>query len=252
MVKISALFLGAVFASLFLFTSDTPRGDAPAPVLVELFTSEGCSSCPPADTLLQQLDHTQPVGGAQLIVLSEHVDYWNHIGWTDPYSSRLFSDRQSAYSDRFGLKSVYTPQMVVDGNLEFVGNDRARANQAFEKERDLPKVAVRISDVRIENGKLGAHVETDALPSKAEVFVALALEHAESQVLRGENGGHRLEHVAIVRNLVSVGRAKKGEAFSRDVTLNANTAGGPYRLVTFVQEPNQGRVLGAAMDVLAK
>jgi hypothetical protein len=142
--------------------------------------------------------------------------------------------------------------MVVDGTLEFVGSNRARANQAFEKARDLPKVTVRISSAKIEGGKVRAHLETDSLPSQGEIFVALALEHAQSQVLHGENGGHRLEHVAIVRSLVSVGTAKKGETFSRDVSLPADPSDVPYRLVAFVQEPNQGRILGVAVERLQK
>jgi hypothetical protein len=231
-----------------------------APVLVELFTSEGCSSCPPADALLQQLDRFQEVPGAQLIVLSEHVDYWNHIGWKDPYSSRFFSDRQSAYSDRFGLKSVYTPQMVVDGTTEFVGNSGSLAEQAIEKARDLRKVEVRISAVSRGNpGFLQAHVEADALPEsspdrKAEIYVVVALNHAESQVAAGENKGRRLTHVAVVQSLTKLGTVERGTNFAEDVRLKLDPKTDPanLRLIAFVQEPGQGKVLGATLQRVEK
>ena len=235
---------------LISLSSIRTSGESPAtkPVLVELFTSEGCSSCPPADALLRTLDSTQPVPGVQLIVLGEHVDYWDDLGWKDTYSSHAFTLRQQAYADRLRLASPYTPQMVADGNFEFLGSDRGRADQAIAKASALPKINVRISSLNIENGELRAHIETDPSPKTAEVFAALALDHAQSQVLRGENGGHRLEHVAVVRGLVGIGKVKTGEALSKDISLKADSSGGPYRLVVFLQEPNQGKILGAAVD----
>src|SRR5262249_6137293 len=156
------------------------------PVLVELFTSEGCSSCPPADTFLQRLDQ-QPLGTTELIVLSEHVDYWNHIGWKDPYSARFYNDRQSVYASRVELGGPYSPEMVVDGSSEFVGSDAAQAGKAFERALTTPKVAVRLSGLVIGAGNvLQAHVEAGTVASDAEVWVAAAMNHAESRVLRGE------------------------------------------------------------------
>src|SRR5215831_10819641 len=140
------LLVGSLLIAAWLaWGSDSvSEANARTPVLVELFTSEGCSSCPPADRFLEKLDH-QPIAGAEMIVLSEHVDYWNHIGWKDPYSAHLYSERQSVYGNRFGLDSVYTPQMVVDGSSEFVGSNPALADRAFAKALGVPKISVHLS-----------------------------------------------------------------------------------------------------------
>jgi hypothetical protein len=222
------------------------------PVLVELFTSEGCSSCPPADALLRRLDASQPVSGVQLIVLGEHVDYWDDQGWRDVYSDHDFTVRQQNYVNRLRLQSPYTPQMVVDGSVDLLGSDSQRANQAFEKARTQPKVSLQISSVSVENGVVRAHIESSALPSAAELFVALALDHAESQVLRGENGGHRLEHVAVALNLTGAGKVAKDAAVAKDVRLKTKPSDAGYRLIAFVQEPNQGKILGVAVQLVQK
>ena len=159
-----------------------------------------------------------------MVVLSEHVDYWDELGWKDPYSSRLLTDRQSAYGNRFGLKMVYTPQMVVDGASEFVGNDSRLAEKAFAKAASSAKVNIRFSSVSAEAGVLQAHLETDSLPAglglrEAEVYVALALDHAESQVARGENAGKKLTYTSVVKTLERVGTLRAGENFS-DLVLH--------------------------------
>jgi hypothetical protein len=251
-----ALLSVAVAALTQAFGSSSISGGR-TPLLVELFTSEGCSSCPPVDAFLQKLDQ-QPVSGEEMIVLSEHVDYWNHIGWKDPYSSRFYSDRQRAYARRFGLDSVYTPQIVVDGTSEFVGSDAALADKAFAKELGKPKLAVRVSSVSVDGANLLlAHLESGALQEsfgirEADVYFAVALNRAESKVARGENAGRTLAHVAVVRSMMKVGTLRPGQIFSQDIhlKLDPGTDTRNLRLIAFVQEPDQGRVIGATAQTV--
>jgi hypothetical protein len=220
------------------------------PIVVELFTSEGCSSCPPADALLRRLDSSQPVPGARLIVLEEHVDYWDDQGWKDPFSSHDWTLRQTEYAQRLNVRAPYTPQMVINGGVELLGSDSSRASKVFDEARSVPVVPIHISEIRIENGKVYAHVETGEVSAKAQVFVALALDHADSQVKRGENGGRHLEHVDVLQSLNSAGKLQKGQSFSKDVVVSAGKPGIVYRLIAFIQEADQGKIMGAAVERL--
>ncbi len=224
------------------------------PVLVELFTSEGCSSCPPADALLQKLDASQPVAGAQLIVLSEHVDYWDHDGWKDPNSSPAMTERQIAYVRALQLKEPYTPQIIVDGTTQMSANDPQQVNQVLQQADVAPVVPVRIGEVAVDPGNpavLRANIAADGQSDQhnAEVYVAVALDRVESQVLRGENGGKHLTHVAVVEQLTRIGKLSKGKSFDETVRLKLKPGTDPknVRIVAFVQEPGPGKVLGAAM-----
>jgi hypothetical protein len=230
---------------------------APVPVLVELFTSEGCSSCPPADAWLQQIDAVQPVPGARLIVLSEHVDYWNHDGWKDPYSSSSSSitERQGDYVRALRLESPATPQVVVDGTVNLPLNDAQQIRQTLQQAATTPMVPVRIVSAAVDPGNsavLRAHIEVDgtSAPHNADIFGAVALGHAESQVLHGENSGKHLAHTAVLQSLTKIGKLEKGKNFSREVEIKLKSGTDPknVRLIVFAQESGPGRVLGAALQ----
>jgi hypothetical protein len=237
---------------LAILAAPLDRAAERQPVLVELFTSEGCSSCPPADALLEKLDRQQPIAGAQIIVLSEHVDYWNHDGWTDPFSSAAFSARQEAYTRRFGLRGPYTPEMVVNGSAECNGSDAQKADAAIRHAMQEPKVGVRLRAA----GDAAVTLEVDALPEgeirKANVYVTLAAESGTSDVLRGENQGQKLRYVSIAGEIRQVGSATAKAMFSKQLPIRASKEPAGSRLIAFVQESGTGRILGAAQYAIPK
>jgi hypothetical protein len=226
------------------------------PVVVELFTSEGCSSCPPADALLARLSEGQLDRNVQLIALEEHVDYWNDLGWTDPFSSRDWTFRQNVYSGVLRNGNPYTPQMVVDGTAEFVGSRAQQARQAIREAAGQAKIPVALAQGNADNagtgnfsvtvGKLEGAVKRDA----AEVWLAITETGLHSAVTRGENAGEDLHHAAVVRSMRKIGEAKaEGEtSFAGDATvpLQKEWKRENLRAVVFLQEKQSRRILGAA------
>ena len=260
--RCSSLILLATCIFLIPFTasSQAPQAENQSahPVLIELFTSEGCSSCPPADILLQSLDRDQPVPGAQLIVLSEHVTYWDQQGWKDPNSSSALTERQSSYEKSLGEKEVFTPHMIVNGIHQLRKGNSEELKDMLEKAKDDQNIAVRVGEIKFDPANpttLLAHIETNAnlTTHNADVYLAVALDHVESQVLRGENGGKHLVHVAVVQQLNKVGKLPKGKSFSQDlqVKLNAGTDPGNLRVIAFIQESGPGKILGATRGIPA-
>ena len=247
-------------------SASSPNESSSTPVIVELFTSEGCSSCPPADQLLSRLDKEQSIPGANIIALSQHVDYWNQLGWRDPYSSAQFSARQSSYAEAFGRDGVYTPQMVVDGHLEFVGSDTTKAREAITEAASSPKAKVQIeitpnTETR-ESGTVQFTVRVEDIPAitagdTAEVLLVITESDLSSSVARGENAGRNLRHTAVVRQLTTIGsisETKEGSFTAAPVVNILNKwRRDKLRAVVIVQERVSRHVLGAqAIELAAK
>jgi hypothetical protein len=236
-------------ASIFIIGLRAAEPSTRVPVLAELFTSEGCSSCPPADALLRKLDQLQPVAKAQIIVLSEHVDYWNSLGWKDPFSSEQFTYRQEMYTHAM-VAEKYTPQLVVDGRWQVLGSDEKEVESAIARAAAKPKSAVRIVSATRDGNEAVIGVSVDALASgKKDVWVAIADDRDETNVRKGENAGRTIAHVSVVRSLIKAGTVTKSAAFDKTVRVPVNAPVADMRVVVFVAELG-GPVLGLAMDRL--
>lgn len=234
----------------------------PVPVLAELFTSEGCSSCPPADDLLRHLLETQPIDGVEVIAISEHVDYWNRLGWRDPFSSAQFSERQGEYARALGCGQIYTPQVVVAGHIDAVGNDADAVRRALLEAAHDARATLSVSASREAGGRAAVKVVVSQMPAQAatstiEVVVAVLEDGLVTEVARGENARKRLRHDAVARVLIPIGRllpSSSGGEFTQLIDLAGASAGAGasrrLRVVAFLQDRKTRAVVGVGSAVM--
>jgi hypothetical protein len=213
-----------------------------APVAVlELFTSEGCSSCPPADNLLPQLAKLD----SNVIPVSFHVDYWNRLGWQDPFSSSEYSDRQKAYSRQFNLESIYTPQLVVNGEYEFVGSSRSKAESTIKavlKEKAIVRLSV--DNVKMNNDKLSFTVHAEGDFKKDNLLAALVQKQATINVKAGENSGAKLSHTNVVRTFAMQAATDKN---GFELAIPKSLSNDQWQLVVYTQQKNDLKITGAVL-----
>jgi hypothetical protein len=248
------------YLCLLAFATGVPlalAADRPVPVIVELFTSEGCSSCPAADRLLSRLEQTQPVSGAQVIAIEEHVDYWNQLGWADPFSSPQYRARQNDYAIAFHQSDIFTPQMVVNGQSAFVGSDVSRANHEIGTAAQAETTAVNLvaNPDAHDPDLLDLSVQVTNLKTSkwkdSNVYLAVTENGLTTFVPRGENAGHTLRHSSVVRSFGVIGRVNpqgaNGGQLVSTLRLPREWKRENLHAVVFVQERSSYRITGANM-----
>jgi hypothetical protein len=225
-------------------------------VVVELFTSEGCSSCPPADELLGRLRRDLSAKNVQVIPLGFHVDYWDGLGWKDRFSSAKFTQRQEQYAQALRVDGPYTPEMVVDGAVEFVGNDAGRAQSTIRQQASqLETAQVKIAPAGADQLSIqvkGPTASASSSGGNALVMLAITEDNLTTQVGSGENGGRTLHHAAVVRDLRQVGTLNNGGMETTiPLKLQKEWKRNDLRAVVFVQNGPSGKIEGAASVALA-
>lgn len=227
-------------------------------VVVELFTSEGCSTCPPADEFLARLSARQPIGDVGIIALEEHVDYWNHEGWFDPFSSAEWTLRQQDYAARLSGSGTYTPQMIIDGQREMVGSRETDVEQAILEAAHREKTKVDLHAAGVGGSRtIQFTVSVETLKGgsdrdNVEVWLAITEGNLRSAVRSGENAGKDLPHSAVLRTLRKIGVVSSGQqsavvfTASPQIKLKPDWKQQNLRFVVFVQEKQSRRILGAA------
>jgi hypothetical protein len=251
-LKVAVLVGGFIIAFLaaraFLHSAPSSvlslTGPAKGFAVVELFTSEGCSSCPPADQLvarIQQEEKDQPV-----YILAFHVDYWDRLGWKDAFSDARYTERQNRYASWLNLQSVYTPQIVVNGRKEFVGSQENTLRNAIHSGLEqVPAAQLTLSDIRLDQGKVHWHYDVKNAAANSSLIVALVQRSAATDVKAGENSGRTLSHVQIVRNFSSI-EVGTGAGGTGTLQLPQGLAAGDEELIAFVQHDDNGLIVAAA------
>lgn len=238
------IFLAAIFLSTVWIT-DNKNAKAPAPIaVIELFTSQGCSSCPAADRLLAKTLKEADGNGPEVLALSFHVDYWNHLGWADPFSDKAYTKRQYAYAKQFNSRSVYTPQMVVNGTAQFVGSNEAALKKAISAAtRQPPPAGFAALSVQPESGKiLKVKYKLAGDFQNARINFALISKHETTAIKRGENGGRTLSSDNVVRQFISTDAKASGEALFNERDGQSID----LSVIVYVQKTDDLRIVGAA------
>lgn len=253
-------FAAVTLGTIWTARTIGPAHQTPAPaegqraVLVELFTSEGCSSCPPADDLLRKIDGKHTNTGVLIVGVSEHVNYWDHDGWKDPFDSTAITDRQNEYGKRFQLDSVYTPQMVINGETQVSGNDPKALLQSIQKAAVEHGATVKIASAKLDGNAVVAVVSfAGSLPKHgADLIAVVAQDETTPNVAAGENKGRTLINASVARTLVKAASIRDAGETTVRIPLPDNLATAPdsrRHLIVWVQEPNVGPVLG--LDTVA-
>ena len=233
----------------FINTNKAPKKNIVQPVqkpypsfaVLELFTSEGCSSCPPADKLLSQLAAMD----SNIIPLSFHVDYWDHLGWKDPFSSGSFSDRQREYAQRFHLESIYTPQLIINGEYELVGSNSSTATADIKKAlEEKNEIQLSISEVKKDNNKLLITCQAKGNLKDVSLLLALVQKHAEMNVRGGENSGSKLSHTNVVRSFI---QKDAQPTVNCEIKIPKDLADGNWKLILYAQQKTDLKISGAAV-----
>lgn len=250
---VTAAITTLVVSLVWAATRPAPRGPRPAPadgavVVLELFTSQGCSSCPPADRVLSALGRDPALAG-RVLPLAFHVDYWNHIGWTDPFSSAEASARQREYAEAFGTSRIYTPQLVVGGTLECVGSNEAAARELIAHALGrAPRGSVTFTVKPDGEGfTVAAHATLVAGTPGAELLLAVVESGLETAVGRGENARRRLANDHVVRRFFNLGRLAAGGTLERDQRFERapEWRADQLSVVAFLQDPDSREIFAA-------
>ncbi len=211
-------------------------------VVLELFTSQGCSSCPSADKLLAKTYEETQKNHKQLFVLSYHVDYWDRLGWKDPFSQSLFTKRQYEYGEHLGLQGVYTPQVVVNGTKEFVGSDAQKLSSALESNTNpKAKIDISLEDMKWQNSQVSFGYSLNGDFKNSQLQIAILSKKEETNIPRGENLGLKLSGSNVVRVLQTV---KSTEKSTFSMTVPKDLAKENTRIVVFAQDSKSNQIIG--------